>query len=151
MVAFVGDRPILSLEDFLEIPTEEEWQREIDVHGWTGPDGSSSSTDDIEGIRIGVTSPSYEFATLPANLHDWRYQLARRLRLPAPWRRAADAGYRDGCLACVAILIGFSGRVARRRARARYWILRAAGWRAWRTRDSLPRWIWGGILGALGQ
>lgn len=94
------------------------------------PDGSSASLDDIEGIRIGISGPEYR-PRLPANLHDFRYWWSRNHEM-VPWtRQEADAEYRDGCLRCVSILVGFSGWKARKRCWARYWGLRAFGRAAW--------------------
>ena len=89
-----------TLRMFTRLPTAEEWRSEID-DGWPGPDGSSSSTDTIMGVRIGVTSASVKFVHLPANHHDWMYRLGRKFNLGAPWRLAADICYRDGCLKLV--------------------------------------------------
>jgi hypothetical protein len=125
-------RPPITLEKFLSAPTLTEWQREIDEHGWCGPDGSSCSLDDVQGIRIGITSPSYKHNGLPANRHDWHYQLGRRFKLPERFRVAADVAYRDGCSEMTAHLIGLSGWLARIQCRARYFILRHFGMGAWR-------------------
>lgn len=122
----------MTLEQFLAIPTREEWYAELSA-GWTGPDGSSMSFDDIEGVRIGVTSRLWRNCTLPANLHDWRYHLGRTRKLPQSFRAAADAGYRDGCIEAVrTTLIGFSQKKGVARAYARWAALRVAGWFAWR-------------------
>jgi hypothetical protein len=153
----VSARPLelaspLVLEHFLRPPTRAEWDAER-AAGWTGPDGSSASTDAIFGVRIGITAPEYDAnrdadGFYPASLHDWFYQLARRLRLPSTWREPADAAYRDGCLARVAHLVGPVGAAADRRARARYLGLRLLGWRAWRTRAGLLRWAWSALRGS---
>ena len=119
------------LERFLQLPTPEEWRREFEYFGWSGSDGSSSSSDNIEGIQIGKTSRKIGDIGYPANLHDWRYQMGRRKVLPAECRKAADQGYRDDCLLSVAILIGFSGWKARVRCRWRYYALRVFGGFAW--------------------
>jgi hypothetical protein len=128
----------ISLEEFLKIPNQEEWQREQDDHLWLGPDGSSSSLDDVQGIRIGISSPSFKRnhdeagVIYPASLHDWRYQLGRRLRLPERYRKAADEGYRAGCRRKTSHLIGFSGTIARWQCAFRYWMLRHFAMGAWR-------------------
>lgn len=128
-------RPALTLEEFLAPPTLEAWCRELELHGWAGPDGSSCSLDDIMGVRIGITSRSWEHARLPANEHDWRYQLGRRHGLPESYRKAADQGYRDGCAHRVrAALIGWRVPVGAARAWARYVGLRLFGRLAWRCR-----------------
>jgi hypothetical protein len=92
-------------------------------------DGSSASLDDIEGIRIGISEnpPRWRKPALPASLHDYRYFCARTQKV-IPWtRQEADAEYRDGCLRCVSVLVGFSGWKARRRCWLRYYGLRIAG------------------------
>jgi hypothetical protein len=119
------------LKRFLHFPTKAEWDREFEYFGWSGSDGSSSSFDDIEGIRIGKTSRKISDIGYPANLHDWRYQMGRRKVLPAACRKAADKGYRDDCLLSVAILVGFSGWKARVRCHIRYYVLRLVGGFAW--------------------
>lgn len=120
---------------FLRLPTKEQWKLELDRFGWSGPDGSSASTDNIGGLRIGNTSRAYKYAKLPANHHDWMYQQGRRKRIPKRLRRAADKSYRDECLAVVSVLIGYAGWKARRRCHFRFRVLRMVGWRAWKTRD----------------
>jgi hypothetical protein len=121
-----------TLEEFLRFPTRDEWVAEL-INGWAGPDGSSNSPDDLMGVRIGVTSRSYTHAHLPANLHDWRYRLGRRYRLPHAWKLAADAEYRDGCYARVrAALVGWRVRAAQLKAWGRYVALVAFGAPAWR-------------------
>ena len=120
----------LSIENFLKFPTEIKWKHEIEKIGWTGPDGSSVSRDNIEGIVIGTNTSDFADSKLPANLHDWRYQIGRRLKLPEKFRRVSDKGYRDDCIKKTSILVGFSGWKARRRSWFRYRILRAFGWRA---------------------
>jgi hypothetical protein len=83
----------MTLDDFLREPTKLQWCREITEHGWRGPDGSSCSLDAIMGIRIGIKDPRYEFHLLPANAHDWRHQLGRRLDLPWEWSIPSDHLY----------------------------------------------------------
>jgi hypothetical protein len=119
------------LARFLHIPTLIEWQREFEYFGWDGSDGSTSSFDDIEGIRIGITSRNIKDVGYPANLHDWRYQLGRRKRLGPKFRRAADKGYRDDCLLAISVLVGFSGWKARIRCWIRYFALRLFGVSSW--------------------
>ena len=120
----------MTVVEFLEVPTHERWIDEIDRYGWPGPNGSSASLDDIQGIRIGISSASFRenhdpTGTLyPASLHDYRHQLGRRLRLPFPYSLPADEAYRDGCLRRTRNLIGFSGWVARRQCAWRYRVLR---------------------------
>jgi hypothetical protein len=105
--------------EFLKRPTHKEWQRELDL-GWRGSDGSSSSTDTIMGVRIGITSDSYEYVDLPGNRHDFYYRLGRRLRLSGEFRKAADKVYRDLCIStCLEELAWY---------RPFFWI---AFWRAW--------------------
>ncbi len=117
---------------FLLRPTEGQWRLELN-RGWDGPDGSSCSLDDIMGIRIGITSSEYEHVDLAANRHDWYYRLGRRLKLSRAHRMTADAWYRDRCIAITdAALIGWRVYAARARAHARYVLLRAFGWLAWR-------------------
>jgi hypothetical protein len=96
-------------------------------------DGSSASLDDIEGIRIGISEdpPKWRNPALPAALHDMRYWKARTYK-HVPWtRQEADAEYRDGCLRCVSVLVGFSGWKARKRCWLRYYGLRAFGRKAY--------------------
>ena len=113
-------------------PTPGQWEAEVTA-GWEGPDGSSCSTDDIMGIRIGITGPEYEYIDLAANRHDWYYRLGRRLRLSRKHRKVADSWYRDRCIEITdAALIGWRAYAARGRARVRYYVLRAVGGFAWR-------------------
>lgn len=122
------------LEDFVERPSMAEWNAEL-RRGWSGPDGSSRSTDTIMGVRIGITSRSYRWVNLPANRHDWYYRLGRRWRLPESWRREADRRYRDLCLALVRLsLVGWRAPLrplAVARCHARYAVLRVAARFAW--------------------
>ena len=80
---------MMTLEEFLKAPTAEEWQRELN-EGWQGSDGSTSSTDTIFGVRIGITGRNHANHALPATLHDWHYRLGRRYRLPESYRKEAD-------------------------------------------------------------
>lgn len=127
----MSETELLEREWFLRLPTKAEWKREMEYHGWTGPDGSAASRDNIEGIVIGTESAEFDDSTLPANLHDWRYQMGRRKKLGKALRKAADEGYRDGCLEQTSILVGFSGWKARRRAWIRYRVLRVPGVSSW--------------------
>lgn len=120
----------MTLEEFLRAPTLKEWNAEL-ADGWSGSDGSSSSTDNIEGIRIGITSRSYSYSHLPANLHDWLYRLGRKHGLGSKFRKAADRAYRDICLERISSLLGWSGWKARRRCAIRYAVLRLFGAAAW--------------------
>jgi hypothetical protein len=122
----------VTLEEFLAPPTREAWYAELGA-GWSGPDGSSWSFDDVMGVRIGITSRLWRHAHYPANRHDWRYHLGRKHRLPENYRAAADAEYRDGCAASVCeALIGWRVQAGRARAYARWAFLRAFGRHAWR-------------------
>jgi hypothetical protein len=125
----------VTLEEFLAPPTREAWYAELDA-GWSGPDGSSLSFDDLEGVRIGITSKLWRYAGLPANRHDWRYHLGRKHKLPESYRTSADAGYRDGCRESVAnTLIGWRVKAGAARAYARWAGLRVFGWAAWRREE----------------
>jgi hypothetical protein len=123
---------------FLRRPTKEAWRAEL-VKGWHGPNGSSWSFDSIFGVRIGKTSVQYRYASLPANLHDWRYQQLRRLQAGGTPRKVlrrlqqkADLEYRLDCISRVRqALIGWRVAVARLTAWRRYFVLRLLGWRAW--------------------
>lgn len=84
---------------FLRRPTREEWKAELGA-GWSGPDGSSWSFDTFLGADIGRTGWDYDaLVDTAAGRHDWYYRLARRLRLPGRWRKAADEWYRDRLVA----------------------------------------------------
>ena len=121
-----------TIKKFLAKPSWFNWAEELDA-GWPGPDGSSCSLDDIQGVRIGITSRSYRHADLAANRHDWYYRLGRRFRLGHKFRKAADAWYRDRCIEQInETIIGFSRRMGVARAHARYYGLRVGGWIAWR-------------------
>ena len=124
----------MKLNMFMAVPTVDEWHDEIE-RGWRGPDGSSMSTDHMMGVRIGLTSTDYKHAKLPANLHDWRYQLGRRLRLDGRFRHAADVAYRDDCIAYIPRKLDGRTMIAIGVARAwvRYYALRLFGWKAWRS------------------
>lgn len=124
---------VMSLPSFMRMPRQMEWDAAL-AEGWPGPDGSSSSTDHIMGVRIGVTSPDFEYHGYAANLHDWRYYLGRTYALPARYRHAADVEYRENCIKQIeAALDGrimiFLGTV---RAWVRYYTLRLFGGVAWK-------------------
>jgi len=121
-----------TIEDFLAVPSQRQWIAAL-REAWDGPDGSSSSTDTIMGVRIGFTSASYRYSKEPANLHDWRYFLGRHFGLPKTWRQRADVGYRDDCIRELdQHLDGFvfltAGKII---AHVRYFMLRLAGRSAW--------------------
>ena len=132
-------------EKFISRPSRGEWDAEFRL-GWKGPDGSSMSTDKIMGVRIGITSPCYQYVDLPANRHDWMYRLARRLRLPESWRATADTLYRDLCIArCRAELRGWRRPLfpmAWFRAWARYAALRMGARFAWTGKAKRRRTAW---------
>lgn len=137
MVARAGGRLLVpkpkpaSVAEFLLEPTEDQWNAEL-LAGWLGPDGSSNSLDDIEGIRIGITSRSYAYHALAANGHDWLYQNGRRHKLGPEFRAAADAWYRDRCIRITdKALVGWRVYAARARAWTRYYALRSFGEFAW--------------------
>jgi hypothetical protein len=123
-------------------PSAEEWEAELES-GWSGPNGSTCSTDDIEGIRIGRTTREYAHPLLPADHHDYDYRVQRRLaalrQIDGATRRemraAADRKHYAGLLHKLLVLVGWSGWKARRRARVRYLALRLFGWRFNRVRE----------------
>ena len=116
----------MTFAEFIADPTREDWDHEVLEQGWT-PDGSSASPDQIQGVRVGITSTDWEKnlardgRLYAASWHDLLYQRGRRLKLPWHWCAAADAIYRDRCLDHVAHLIGWSG-----------WKARAKAWNRWR-------------------
>jgi hypothetical protein len=121
-------------------PTQQQWKRATE--GWTidgtdrrceklDPDGSSASLDDIMGIRIGISSNTYEDSFYPANKHDFIYWYARNHEGEWCKRIEGDADYRDGCRERVSRLIGAAGWLARRICRGRYIGLRIAGRKAY--------------------
>jgi hypothetical protein len=123
----------MRIDKFLEIPTQEQWEAELE-DGWDGPDGSSLSTDHMMGIRIGETSPDYKYHRLPANLHDWRYHLGRKYGLHGHHRHAADVAYREDCIDYITRRL--DGRTMETigiiRAWVRYYALRVFGRAAWK-------------------
>jgi hypothetical protein len=105
------------------------------------------STDTIMLVRIGITSPSYDYVDLPANRHDWLYRLGRRYKLPESWRRAADAKYRDLCIArCRDVLGAWNPAywVAVTRCHGRYAFLRTMATFAWTRKAVLRAVAWNG-------
>ena len=133
---------VMPIEKFLKPPTREEWRREL-RRDWAGPDGSSFSTDTICGVLIGCTSTDWKHHRLPANGHDYKYRIARRLRLPERYRRFADRDYRNGCLRLVRLRIRWYNPlrpIAVARCHARYAALRVGARFAWtrkaKVRDS---------------
>jgi hypothetical protein len=135
-----------TIATFLRPPSYRAWQKELEA-GWPGPDGSSMSTDTIMGVRIGLTSPSYEHSDLPANRHDWMYRLARRWRLPEAWRVPADKIYRDLCQErCRKELKGWRRGwllpLALGRCHFRYACLRAGATFAWTGKAKLRKDAW---------
>ena len=132
----------MQLREFMALPTADRWQWALN-HGWPGPDGSSSSTDHIMGVRIGVTSALHDDAFLPANLHDWRYFLGRLVGLPETHRAAADEAYRDGCLKRVrAKLTGWRLAIAITRCHGRYVALRVGARFAWTQAQRVRNFQW---------
>lgn len=122
----------MDLETFLKVPSHRAWARALKA-GWRGPDGSSSSTDTMMGVRIGVSHPSYRWHSYPANLHDWRYYLGRSHGLGPRYRHAADVEYRAGCKAALrASLEGPFLWLGLLRADLRYIALRLFGGSAFR-------------------
>lgn len=121
----------MNIEEYLAATLDPRvWQRELDL-GWEGSDGSTSSTDAICGVVIGLTTR--EFNTLPASRHDLAYRLGRRLKLGPEYRKAADKAYRDDCVRCTQEALSKPvAFVAKSRAHARYWVLRMFGGAAWR-------------------
>ena len=119
-----------SLDDFLAAPTEAEWQAQLAM-GWFGSDGSTAVSDFIGGVEIGRTSREVTDADLPANRHDWYYEMGRTYGLGWKFRRAADQSYRDMCLERVAHLQGLKGLAARANVHGRYLALRVVGIGAW--------------------
>jgi hypothetical protein len=137
---------VITLAEFLAPPTEAQWADAL-ARGWSGPDGSSASTDHICGVRIGITTRDWAFHRLPASLHDWRYLLGRTLRLDDTFRAAADAAYRDDCIAtCRAALTRRRDlpllALAIGRAHARYVGLRVGAWLAWTDKQRALRARW---------
>jgi len=123
------------------MPSYRNWKAELQS-GWPGPDGSTSSLDNIEGIQIGLTTTDYR-TDLPANLHDFRYRVIRRLwaggvidkSMVQKMRAAADAEHLEKLLEAVSVLVGWHGFKARIRARVRYRALRLFAFGAVRPRE----------------
>lgn len=88
-------------------PTKVDWADER-ASGWYGSDGSSCSFDSLFGVEIGKSSAAYH-PELPANLHDFRYRVIRRLRAlelisdeqAEELRLLADLEHYDGLCFCV--------------------------------------------------
>lgn len=123
------ERPQL-VPEFLAPPTEAEWQAQLEL-GWGGSDGSTAASDRIGGVQIGKTSRYVGDASLPANLHDWYYELGRSYGLGSEFRRAADEAFLDACLERTAHLGGLRGSLARADIYGRYFLLRTLGMGAW--------------------
>lgn len=138
-----------TIEEFLAPPTREQWLAALRM-GWPGPDGSSSSTDTIFGVRIGITSAKHEHASLPANLHDWRYLLGRTFRLGEEYRQAADDAHPwDLWAACYAELTGWRTALlpaAWARCWTRWAVLRSAGWWSFTAKQKEIQLAWHGDL-----
>jgi len=113
-------------------PTPDQWAAEVSL-GWHS-DGSSFSTDTIEGVRIGITGKAYR-PDLPANLHDFRYRVIRRLvaadliddRRRLAMRAAADWDHWQGLRDATKHLDGIAGLRARARCAVRYYSIRWGG------------------------
>lgn len=116
---------------FTALPiTVREWKAAIDW-GWPGPDGSTASLDNIEGVVIGKTTRDPRWRHLPASRHDFFYELGRRFQLDSRYRKAADQDYRDTCIGILQeALVGLNQRLGVLRAHARYWGLRLFARRA---------------------
>lgn len=121
-----------SLADFLAAPTASEWHSQLDL-GWRGPDGSTAAPDEIAGVRVGQTTNSHAASDLPANRHDWYYELGRTYGLGRHFRKAADAAFHEMCLERVSHLGGVRGAMARADAHLRYTAVRMVGIGAWIT------------------
>jgi hypothetical protein len=110
--------------------TEAEWYWLVSLGWWS--DGSSRSLDTIEGIRIGRSGAAYADAYLPANRHDFFYELGRIFGLDDRFKAEADEDYCRGCL--VSLRLNRSGWRLRR-GEARVWFrrlaLRIGGRHAW--------------------
>ena len=119
-----------TLEAFLAAPSADEWEAQLAM-GWFGSDGSTAVSDFIGGVEIGRTSRDRADAELPANRHDWYYEMGRTHGLGWKFRRAADQSYRDMCLERVGHLTGLKGLAARANVHGRYLALRVVGIGAW--------------------
>lgn len=118
------------IEAFLARPTRSQWEAQLEL-GWGGSDGSTAASDTVGGVAIGVTSRRHADIDLPANRHDWYYELGRTFDLGGQFRKAADDAFRDMCLKRIAHLSGWRGLLARSNVFGRYAILRFAGFGAW--------------------
>jgi hypothetical protein len=104
------------------------WLRAL---GWLS-DGSSKSLDNIMGVRIGVSGGEYVSANLPANRHDFFYELGRLFNLGPAFRDAADWDYYTRCEQAVRFaLVGWRVPVGKARAWLRWKALRACGHLSW--------------------
>lgn len=119
-----------NLAEFLVAPTAAEWHSQLEL-GWRGPDGSTAAPDEMGGVRVGQTTTSHEASDLPANRHDWYYELGRTYGLGRHFRKAADVAFRDMCLDRVSHLGGVRGAMARADAHFRYAAVRVVGIGAW--------------------
>ncbi|MCP3983085.1 MAG: hypothetical protein GY723_01775 [bacterium] len=118
------------IEAFLARPTRSQWEAQLEL-GWGGSDGSTAASDRVGGVAIGATSREHADIDLPANRHDWYYELGRTFDLDGQFRKAADDAFRDMCLERIAHLSGLRGLLARSNVIGRYAILRVAGFGAW--------------------
>ena len=119
-------------DEFMQTPTKQQWAAELE-NGWAGSDGASWCPDRIRGVRIGQISASYKASRLPAPLHDFRYRQGRAYKLPASWRRLADAELRLGIRKELgkAGVGGFSYAIGFLEAAVIFRVVRIAGWFAW--------------------
>lgn len=119
------------VDAFLAPPTRSEWQAQLDL-GWGGSDGSTGARDHIGGVPIGSTSRALEDADLPANRHDWYYELGRSYDLGERFRKAADDAFLEMGLERIRHVRGLRGFLARADLYGRYAILRTWGFAPWR-------------------
>ncbi len=128
----IGRKPLpKAVEDFLARPTRSQWEAQLAL-GWGGSDGSTAARDVIAGVRVGATSRRLEDVDLPANRHDWYYELGRSYGLGERFRRAADQAYREMCLQRLRGVRGLRGALARTNVNLRYLALRLFGLGAWK-------------------
>jgi len=121
------------------IPTASEWVAEVAL-GFRS-DGSTWSTDHVQGVRIGQTGTAYR-PELPANLHDYRYRVIRRLvycrhideRTRVAMRHAADLAHWEDLRFRVRSLPTLRRWIAFRRCAVRYYMVRLTA-----DRFTLPR------------
>ncbi len=130
----VGRKPIPEgVEAFLARPTRSEWQAQLDL-GWGGSDGSTGAPDRVGGVPIGATSRAHGDVDLPANRHDWYYEIGRTYRLDERFRKAADDAFLAMCLERIRHVGGLRGFFARADLLGRYAILRTWGFAPWLAR-----------------